>query len=204
MARRPGPPQSKYNMPPDVPDDSLTDLLRAAHSGDREAAERAYRLLYPELCKIARAHLRAHRPDTLLDTRGLVLEGYLNLTGVDGAMFESRRHFYAYAAKVMRRIVIDFARRRQSQRHGGGAVERVLTTSIEAMEKDIGSVLDVERLLAELERLEPIAADIVEMRYFGGYSDDEIAEALGVTDRTVRRHWEKARLFMLAQLQSTS
>jgi len=191
-------------MPPDVPDDSLTDLLRAAHSGDREAAERAYRLLYPELCKIARAHLRAHRPDTLLDTRGLVLEGYLNLTGVDGAMFESRRHFYAYAAKVMRRIVIDFARRRQSQRHGGGAVERVLTTSIEAMEKDIGSVLDVERLLAELERLEPIAADIVEMRYFGGYSDDEIAEALGVTDRTVRRHWEKARLFMLAQLQSTS
>jgi len=189
-------------MPSDAPNDSLTELLRAAHSGDREAAERAYRLLYPELCKIARAHLRAHRPDTLLDTRGLVLEGYLNLTGVDGALFESRRHFYAYAAKVMRRIVIDFARRRQSQRHGGGAVERVLTTSIEAMEKDIGSVLDVERLLAELERIEPTAADIVEMRYFGGYSDDEIAQALGVTDRTVRRHWEKARLFMLAQLQS--
>jgi RNA polymerase sigma factor (TIGR02999 family) len=189
-------------MPADAPDDSLTELLRAAHAGDREAAERAYRVLYPELCKIARAHLRAHRPDTLLDTRGLVFEGYINLAKVDGALFENRRHFYAYAAKVMRRIVIDFARRRQAQRHGGGAVEGVLTTSIASMEKDIGSVLDVERLLAELERIEPTAADIVEMRYFGGYSDAEIAEALGVTDRTVRRHWEKARAFMLAKLQS--
>jgi len=101
-------------MSSDSPDDSLTGLLRAAHAGDHEAAERAYRILYPELCKIARAHLRAHRPDTLLDTRGLVLEGYLNLTKVDGALFENRKHFYAYAAKVMRRIVIDFARRRQS------------------------------------------------------------------------------------------
>ncbi|MBS0579166.1 MAG: sigma-70 family RNA polymerase sigma factor [Proteobacteria bacterium] len=182
--------------------DSLTEQLRAAHGGDRAAAERAYRMLYPELCKIARAHLRAHRRDTLLDTRVLVLEGYLNLAKVDGALFENRRHFYAYAAKVMRRIVIDFARRRQSQRHGGGAMEQLLTTSVEAMETDIGSVLDVERLLAELEGIEPLAADIVEMRYFGGYSDAEIAEALGVTDRTVRRHWEKARLFMLAQLRS--
>jgi len=116
-------------------DDSLTELLRAAHAGDREAADRAYRVLYPELCKIARAHLRANRPDTLLDTRGLVFEGYLNLAKVDGALFENRRHFYAYAAKVMRRIVIDFARRRQAQRHGGGAVEGVLTTSIASMEK---------------------------------------------------------------------
>jgi RNA polymerase sigma factor (TIGR02999 family) len=188
-------------MSPAAPDDSLTDLLRAAHSGQREAAERAYRVLYPELCRIARAHLRAHRADTLLDTRGLVLEGYLNLLKVDGALFENRRHFYAYAAKVMRRIVIDFARRRQSQRHGGAAARAMLTTGIADMEKDIGAVMDVERLLEELERIEPVAADIVEMRYFGGYSDAEIAEALGVTDRTVRRHWEKARAFMLAQLR---
>jgi RNA polymerase sigma factor (TIGR02999 family) len=182
-------------------DDSLTQLLRAAHTGDREAAEQAYRILYPELCKIARAHLRAHRPDTLLDTRGLVFEGYLNLAQVDGTLFENRRHFYAYAAKVMRRIVIDFARRRQAQRHGGGAAEAMLTTGIAQIEKDVGSVLDVERLLGELARIEPMAADVVEMRYFGGYSDEEIAEALGVTDRTVRRHWDKARAFMLAQLK---
>jgi len=182
------------------PEESLTQLLRAAHTGDRAAAERAYQILYPELCKIARAHLRAHRPDTLLDTRGLVFEGYMNLAKVDGALFESRRHFYAYAAKVMRRIVIDFARRRQAQRHGGGATAMMLTTGIAEIEKDVGSVLDVERVLERLEKIEPMAADVVEMRYFGGYSDADIAEALGVTDRTVRRYWDKARAFLVAQL----
>ena len=187
--------------PPEIGKESLTELLRSAHSGDRNAAQLAYRVLYPELCKIARAHLRIHQPDTLLDTQGLVFESYLNLVSVDGAQFESRRHFYAYAAKVMRRIVIDFSRRKQAQRHGGGAAEVMLTTGIAEMEQDIGSVLDVERALLELEKFDATGAEIVEMRYFGGYSDVEIAEALGITDRTVRRHWDKARLFMLARFK---
>ncbi len=190
-----------WNMSHTSDDASLTALLRAAHGGNREAAERAYRLLYPELCKIARGHLRSNRPDTLLDTEGLVFESYLNLAKIDGEVFENRRHFYVYAAKVMRHIVIDFSRRRQAKRHGSGAAEVELTTGIAEIEKDIGSVLDVERMLKQLERLEPTAAGVVELRYFGGYSDREIAEALSVTDRTVRRHWDKARLFMLAQLQ---
>jgi RNA polymerase sigma factor (TIGR02999 family) len=187
--------------PPEIGKESLTELLRSAHSGDRNAAQIAYRVLYPELCKIARAHLRIHQPDTLLDTQGLVFESYLNLVSVDGAQFESRRHFYAYAAKVMRRIVIDFSRRKQAQRHGGGAADVMLTTGIAELEQDIGSVLDVERALLELEKFDATGADIVEMRYFGGYSDVEIAEALGITDRTVRRHWDKARLFLLARFK---
>jgi RNA polymerase sigma factor (TIGR02999 family) len=186
---------------PAIGKESLTELLRSAHSGDRNAAELAYRVLYPELCKIARAHLRIHQPDTLLDTQGLVFESYLNLVRVDGAKFENRRHFYTYAAKVMRRIVIDFSRRKQAQRRGGDAAEVMLTTGIAEMEHDIGSVLDVERALLELEKFDSTSAEIVEMRYFGGYSDVEIAEALGVTDRTVRRHWDKARLFMLARFK---
>lgn len=180
---------------------SLTELLRAAHAGDRAAGERAYRVLYPELCKIARSLLRGHQRATLLDTQGLALESYLRLVEVEGSAFEDRRHFYAYAAKIMRRIVIDFARRKQAARHGGGLVRTTLATNAGSAEEDSGTVLDVERMLLALEALDPTMARVVEMRYFGGYDDAEIAEALGVTDRTVRRYWDKARMFMLANLQ---
>ena len=189
-------------MTASVGDHALTELLRSAHQGDRTAADKAYRILYPELCKIARAHLRVHQPETLLDTQGLVFESYLNLVNVDGARFENRRHFYAYAAKVMRRIVIDFARSKQAKRRGGDLARVTLQTGIAALDQDVGSVLDVERALLALERLDPVSADVVEMRYFGGYSDQEIAVALDITDRTVRRYWDKARLFMLARLES--
>ena len=175
---------------------SLTQLLRAAHDGDRSAAERAYRVLYPELCKIARARLRGHQRGTLLDTEGLVLESYLHLVGVAGSEFDDRRHFYAYAAKVMRRIVIDFARRRQAARHGGELARVTLHTDAGGADDQSEAVLDVERSLAALERLDPAIAQVVEMRFFGGYADAEIAEALGVTERTVRRYWDKARMVM--------
>jgi RNA polymerase sigma factor (TIGR02999 family) len=177
---------------------SLTQLLRAAHDGDRAAAERAYRVLYPELCKIARARLRGHQRGTLLDTEGLVLESYLHLVGVEGSEFDDRRHFYAYAAKVMRRIVIDFARRRQAARHGGDLARVTLQTDAGGTDDQSDAVLDVERSLAALERLDPAIAQVVEMRFFGGYADAEIAEALGVTERTVRRYWDKARMVMRA------
>jgi RNA polymerase sigma factor (TIGR02999 family) len=178
---------------------SLTELLRAAHGGDRDAAERAYRVLYPELCKIARSRLRSHQAATLLDTQALVLESYVHLIGVDGSTFDDRRHFYTYAAQVMRRIVIDFARRKQAARHGGGQARVTLNTDLAAPDNESAAVLDVERTLLALERLDPPLAQVVEMRFFGGYGDAEIAEALGVTERTVRRYWDKARMFMLAR-----
>jgi RNA polymerase sigma factor (TIGR02999 family) len=183
------------------PPQSLTELLRAAHAGDRVAADSAYRVLYPELCKIARARLRVNRPDTLLDTEALVLESYLHMVGVDGAAFESRRHFYAYAAKVMRHIVIDFARRNHAARHGADFARVTLGTDLAASEVESASVLDVERALLALEALDADLAQVVEMRYFGGYGDAEIATALAVTERTVRRYWDKARMFMLTQLE---
>jgi RNA polymerase sigma factor (TIGR02999 family) len=185
-----------------APPQSLTELLRAAHSGDRAAADRAYRVLYPELCRIARARLRVNRPDTLLDTEALVLESYLHMVDVDGAAFESRRHFYAYAAKVMRHIVIDFARRHQAERHGRDFARVTLGTDLAASEVESASVLDVERALKALEALDTELSQVVEMRYFGGYDDAEIATALEVTERTVRRYWDKARMFMLTQLGS--
>jgi RNA polymerase sigma factor (TIGR02999 family) len=183
-------------------DEPLTVTLRAAHAGDREAADRAYAALYPELLKIARARLRVHQPNTLLDTVALVHESFMRFIAADKLGIEDRKHFFAYAAKTMRHIVIDFARRRQAERRGGAAEKVTLDSQVLGHGAEDASVLDVDGALRELEALDPSLARVVEMRYFGGYSDIEIAAALEVTDRTVRRHWDKARAFILMQLSS--
>ena len=183
-------------------EESLTVTLRAAHAGDRSAADRAYAVLYPELLKIARARLRVHRPNTLLDTQGLVHESFLRFVSADKLGIADRKHFFAYAAKTMRNIVIDFARRRQAERHGGAAVRVTLDSRLLGEGAQEASVIDVDKTLCELEALDAMLAQIVEMRYFGGFTDAEIAAAMDISDRTVRRHWDKARAFMLAQLQS--
>ena len=178
-------------------DEPLTHTLRAAHGGDREAADRAYAVLYPELLKIARSRLRAHRPNTLLDTEALVHESFMRFVAADKLDIADRKHFFAYAAKTMRNIVIDFARRRLAERRGA-AVEKVTLNSELIDEKGAdASVLEVDAVLRQLEVLEPALAQVVEMRYFGGYTDIEIAATMEITDRTVRRHWDKARAFIL-------
>lgn len=182
-------------------DEPLTLSIRAAQAGDRDAANRAYTALYPELVKIARARLRAHQPNTLLDTQALVHESFMRLVSAERLSVSDRRHFFAYAAKVMRNIVTDFARRREAERRGGSNARITLQTNLPDNIRDEASVLDVEGALQELEAVDPTLARVVEMRYFGGYSDVQIAATLEITDRTVRRHWDKARAFILAQLQ---
>jgi RNA polymerase sigma factor (TIGR02999 family) len=185
-----------------MPDEPLTVTLRAAHAGDREAADRAYTALYPELLKIARARLRVHQPNTLLDTEGLVHESFLRFVAADKLGIADRKHFFTYAAKTMRNIVIDFARRRQAERHGGAAERVTLDSRLLGDGAQDASVIDVDVALRELEALDPALAEVVEMRFFGGYTDAEIAVAMEIAERTVRRHWDKARAFILAQLQS--
>ena len=184
-----------------MPDEPLTVTLRAAHAGDRDAANRAYAALYPELLKIARARLRAHQPNTLLDTQALVHESFMRFVEAEKIGIGDRKHFFTYAAKTMRNIVIDFARRRQAERRGGAAERVTLDTHLLGEGRQDTSVIDVDNALRELEALDPALAQVVEMRYFGGYTDAEIAAAMDITDRTVRRHWDKARAFILAQLQ---
>ena len=183
-----------------MPDEPLTVTLRAAHAGDRDAANRAYAALYPELLKIARARLRAHQPNTLLDTQALVHESFMRFVEAEKIGIGDRKHFFTYAAKTMRNIVIDFARRRQADRRGGAAERVTLDTHLLGEGRQDTSVIDIDNALRELEALDPALAQVVEMRYFGGYTDTEIAAAMEIADRTVRRHWDKARAFMLAQL----
>jgi RNA polymerase sigma factor (TIGR02999 family) len=184
-----------------MPDEPLTVTLRAAHAGDRDAANRAYAALYPELLKIARARLRAHQPNTLLDTQALVHESFMRFVEAEKIGIGDRKHFFTYAAKTMRNIVIDFARRRQAERRGGAAERVTLDTHLLGEGRQDTSVIDIDNALRELEALDPALAQVVEMRYFGGYTDAEIAAAMDIADRTVRRHWDKARAFILAQLQ---
>jgi RNA polymerase sigma factor (TIGR02999 family) len=179
----------------------ITTLLASARQGDAQAAGAAFELLYQELRRVARAKLRQHKTMTLLDTTSLVHESYLRLVGASALPVADRRHFFAYAARVMRSVIVDFARARQAERRGGGAEHVVLDTAmsekIAAPENDVLRVHDALELLAQADaRL----AQIVEMRYFGGLSEQEIAEALDISDRTVRRDWEKARLLLFAAL----
>jgi len=179
----------------------ITELLAAARSGDAAAANSAFTLLYDDLRRLARSKLRKHQPMTLLDTTALVHEAYLKLVGQQALPVSDRHHFFAYAARVMRSVIVDFARARAAERRGGKAEHLVLDTAlvgqVAAPEND---ALRVHEALNVLERADERLARIVEMRYFGGLSETEVAEVLGLSERTVRRDWEKARLLLKAAL----
>jgi RNA polymerase sigma factor (TIGR02999 family) len=180
----------------------LTALLDAARQGDRDAARRAFALLYGDLRRIARSRLRPHRTLTLLDTTALVHETYLRLAGGAGLPVHSRHHFFAYAARAMRSLIVDYARARATGRRGGDAEHVPLDTRVgDSVGAPHDDALRVHEALELLEQAEPRLSQVAEMRFFGGLSEAEIAEVLGRSERTVRRDWEKARLLLKAAMQ---
>ena len=190
------------DSPANPPPPPLTLLLASAREGDKAAAGAAYSLLYEELRRLARAKLRRHQSMTLLDTTSLVHECYLRLVGADALPVADRHHFFAYAARVMRSVIVDFARARAAERRGGEATHLVLDTALAAeVAAPENDVLQVHEALQVLAQADERLARIVEMRYFGGLSEVEIGEVLGVSERTVRRDWEKARLLLIAALR---
>ena len=181
----------------------ITTLLRAAGRGDARAADQVVALLYADLRRIAGRRMQQSGELTLLDATGLVHESYLKLQRAGGLDFADRKHFLAYAARVMHNIVIDQIRARQAERRGGELSLVTLDTGIAelAPQRD-AEVLRVHEALAELATLEPRLAQVVEMRYFGGLGEAEIAQALDLTERTVQRDWAKARLFLAMSLKT--
>jgi len=156
--------------------------------------------LYPELKKIARARLHRSGPHTVLDTTGLVNDAYLRVAGAATLRDAAPGQFLAYAARAMRSVVIDLVRERRALRHGGGMQRLALNTTIlETLEAD-DEPHAIDEALTELAAVEPRLSQVVEMRYFGGFTDNEIGLALGVSERTVRRDWDKARLLIRAML----
>lgn len=181
---------------------NITVLVDQARSGEAEARNALFAAAYDELRVLARSRLRDSGHHTLLDTTALVHESYLRFYGSGPLRAENRRAFFAYAAQVMRSAIIDAVRERQAQRRGGKAESLTLDTDlINQLPAGEDGVLKIHDSLEALAQGEPRLAAVVEMRYFGGYSEAQIAEALAVTDRTVRRDWEKARLLLAAMLK---
>ncbi len=155
---------------------------------------------YDELRGLARARLRSNGPLTLLDTSGLVSDTYRRLAAQHDLSFESHAHFLGYCSRIMRSVVIDLIRERNAERRGGGERKITLNTDVGESLPAADDPLRIDDALDELAKREPRLAQVVEMRYFGGYTEDEVAEALTITTRTVQRDWKKARVLLHAML----
>ena len=176
----------------------MSDITQLIESQNREIgvdSAALFRAAFDELRKLARSRLAASAPLTLLDTTALVHESWLRLSGQQTLQVETRRKFFAYASQVMRTVIVDEIRERNAERRGSGEQALTLNTAI-----GDGVAADNDEALQVHEALEALA-QVVEMRYFGGLTEVEIGEALGLTERTVRRDWEKARLLLAAMLR---
>lgn len=188
----------------------LTEWIQRAAQGEPGAFDQVFTQLYPELRRIAHARLfAAGTGGSSMSTTELVHESFLRFVRTPGLALADRRHFFTYAATVMRHVVVDLAREHWTQRRGGGAAHLPLDELPPGEEPLVGGdaaqdelLLRIHTALEELERLDPALARVVEMQYFAGYSQVEIAGVLGASERTVRRQWDKARAFLLDQLRS--
>jgi RNA polymerase sigma-70 factor (ECF subfamily) len=181
----------------------LTVLLNRMRQGDRGAGQKAVDLVYTELHRIAAGQMRRERPGHPLQTTALVNEAYVKLVGGGALEIQDRGHFFAVASQQMRRILVDYARAGRAQRRGGGAVPVDLDQVRLGSEPRSIDILELDEALQELERLEPRAGRVVELRYFGGYTDKEVVEVLGVPLATVRRDWEFARTWLFDRMRGS-
>jgi RNA polymerase sigma factor (TIGR02999 family) len=179
----------------------LTELIHRARAGDAVASDALFAATYDDLRRLARARLRASRRNTFLDTGSLVHESYLRFAGAGRLGIEDRVHFMRWAGRVMRSVIVDIARRRNAGRRGAGAAAVPLDIDPPAVDAGADEILYVHQALDRMSLHDPRMTQVVEMRYFGGLTEDEIASALGVTTRTVRRDWEKARLLLREALK---
>jgi RNA polymerase sigma factor (TIGR02999 family) len=179
----------------------LTTLLRAHAAGDPEAFDRLVPLVYEDLRRVARRQLRRGRPGAMLETTGLVHEVWFKLVDGQGVDWQDRRHFLAVCARAMRQVVVDHARRMGATKRGGGVAPLELDEQKLPGADDAARVLTVDHALWHLARRSPRLAQVVECRFFAGLSEEETAEALGLSLRTAQRGWMRARAWLRADLE---
>jgi len=181
----------------------VTQILERVQQGDPQAAEALLPLVYDELRKLAAVRMSRESPGQTLQATALVHEAWLRLTGPADVQWNGRGHFFAAAAEAMRRILVDRARQKARQRHGG-QLERVAMEHVTlATEDNHETVLAIHEAIEKLAHEAAQKAEIVKLRYFAGLEHAEIAEALGISEATARRHWSYARSWLYAELKSS-
>ena len=181
----------------------ITQWLAGWSNGDRSALEKLTPLVYRELHRLAQAYMRGERPGHSLQTTALVNEAYLPLIDIQQMDWRNRAHFYAVAAQLMRHILVDFACSRNQQKRGGGweqvSLDQAMTIHSDGT-ADLADLLDLDEALTSLAKLDERQSRIVELRFFGGLTETEIAEVLQVSIRTVQSDWNLARSWLLREL----
>lgn len=190
------------NTPPSRGLEAVTQLLADWSQGDEAALQKLTPLVYEELRRLAHLYMARQRPNHTLQTTALVNEAYLRLVDQDRPSFTDRSHFFAVAAKAMRQILVDYAKAQQRQKRGGGASKIELDTTLVISPEQTQTVLDVDEALERLALLDSRKARVVELKYFGGLNQDEIAEVLKVSAVTVRRDWLFARAWLYTELRN--
>jgi RNA polymerase sigma factor (TIGR02999 family) len=187
-----------------VPPNQVTLLLQGWRNGDRKALDALLPLVYQELRRLAHFQLRNERPDHTLQSAALVHEVYLRLIGLNPPQWESRTHFFAIAAQLMRQILVDYARRHVAAKRGGGACKLSLEeATVLSRQKDV-DVLSLDDALNALAIIDPRQSRVVELRYFAGLSLEEISEALEIAPATVQRDWTAARAWLHREISRNS
>ena len=182
----------------------LTEILVRWSEGRREALDQLIPLIYDELHRIAARYLRQERSEHTLQPTALVHEAWIRLIDQKNVTWQNRAHFFGVSAELMRRILVDHARRKKAEKRGGGAATVALDENIEWSDHRDLDLVDLDDALQALATVDPQQSKVVEMRFFGGLSVEETAEALGVSGTTVKREWRMARAWLLRELEKTA
>ena len=178
----------------------VTQLLLAWGQGDASALDRLMPVVYDELRRLAHRHMGGERVHHVLQTTALVNEAYLRLIDSSRVQWQNRAHFFAVSSQLMRRVLVDLARARDREKRGGGRVQVSLDESIVGADERPTDLIALDDALTALAATDERAGRIVEMRFFGGLENDEVAEALGVSVETVKRDWRWARAWLLKEM----
>jgi RNA polymerase sigma-70 factor, ECF subfamily len=184
----------------DIDGGQVTQLLKAMHAGDSQAAESLLPLVYAELHRLAKGYMRRERPDHTLQATALINEAYLRLVGED-IDWNSRAHFIGLAANVMRRVLVDYARAHNAEQRGGGLQKVEMHDDLAISAEQLDEVEHLDEALKKLEKENPRQARVVELRYFGGLSVEQIGAMLQIAPRSVKRDWALARIWLFRQLR---
>ena len=181
--------------------EKVTRLLAAHSAGDREAIEKLFPLVYHELKRLAESHLRRERREHTLQPTALVHEAYLRLVKQE-ITWQNRSHFFGIAGRVMRQILVDYARERSAGKRGSGSIKLSLNEAIYLTDERAAVLIALDEALKELAEFDPEKARLVELRYFAGLSNEEIAQAMGISVPTVVRHWRSAKAWLMTRINS--